>query len=738
MNSPLQVAHLKNIGSFAFAFTCVAHQLLAATNHWFGGSCETPVVGSCNWSSAQNWVEMTTPANDGSADIVFLGDVGLTPELHAIWNVNSITFDTTAGSFTCGSGSIPSGQSGANTLTIESGGIVNNSLNVQTMGSTGDGYPIILGAAQTWSASLGNLVIPSASPVFFNGKDLTLLCVSNISIFPKISGSGRLIKAGAGTLFLGQGGAFNTGFTGSVVIVSGVLEIDGSQTIERAASLTLSGGALVLNRQNSIGSSSTAIIFNGGHLQAMAPNTIVNPSDFFCSLIISNNSSAIDLAPADTNSSSGFPISSVLTFNGGVLAGSGSLTINGWTGMAGVSGADDRIFITNALTAAFLNAIQFAGFPPGAMRLSTGEIVPTLAATWNGLGSDDNWSTGGNWAGGFAPSTNAFYNLTFGGSTRLTPFTDTAWNVGGIAFATTAGSFTNSGATINNGTNGIINNSTHQQSIRNNIVMAGPQTWLAGAGPLSFAGSNDNGGFTLTIDGASNVSLEQGGGLSGAGGLVKNGSGTLILNAPLTFTGDVTLTGGQIQTPTNNAFNGQNLTFHGGTLSDLSSTQTFGALLLAANSTINLDPGHGKGLLAFSSASVTGGTLTINGWTGTGGQAGTDDKITIGTAPDAAVLSAVRFTGFSPGAVYLPATGEIVPPGGTTGAPTLTMPSRPSLNTFQFSVMGSSGQSYTIQFSTTLTNWVNLLTTNAPGNVFTFTDSNATNGYGFYRILANP
>src|SRR5258708_27193001 len=115
-------------------------------------------------------------------------------------NVNSFTFDTTAGSFTCGAGSVRSGP-GPNTLTIQGGGIVNNSLNVQTMGATGDGYPIILGVSQTWAANLGNLVIPSASSISFNGKDLTLACVSNISIFPKISGTGRLIKNGTGTLF---------------------------------------------------------------------------------------------------------------------------------------------------------------------------------------------------------------------------------------------------------------------------------------------------------------------------------------------------------------------------------------------------------------------------------------------------------------------------------------------------------------------------------------------------------
>ena len=88
--------------------------------------------------------------------------------------------------------------------------------------------------------------------------------------------------------------------------------------------------------------------------------------------------------------------------------------------------------------------------------------------------------------------------------------------------------------------------------------------------------------------------------------------------------------------------------------------------------------------------------------------------------------------------MYLAATGEIVPPSATTPAPTLGAASRSSPSTFQFSITGSAGQSYTIQFSTTLTNWVNILTTNAPSSLFTFVDSQATNSFGFYRVLVNP
>src|SRR5439155_21367668 len=86
-----------------------------------------------------------------------------------------------------------------------------------------------------------------------------------------------------------------------------------------------------------------------------------------------------------------------------------------------------------------------------------------------------------------------------------------------------------------------------------------------------------------------------------------------------------------------------------------------------ANSVINLNPPPstnnlpGLGLLSFAGGTWTGGTLTINGWTGTAGQPGADDKIVISSVPSPELLNAIRFPGFSQGAIRL-ASGEIVPP----------------------------------------------------------------------------
>lgn len=523
-------------------------------------------------------------------------------------------------------------------------------------------------------------------------------------------------------------------FLGTVTINQGKLQINGQRAISTAAGVTLnSSGTLSLNRGNSIGSTNVPMIFNGGKLQANSLTNNLNASDTFGTLVISNNSSSIDLDPANANHAT-------LIFAGGSLAGSGTLTINGWTGTLCNSGTDDRIFVASQPSAAFLNAIQFTSYPPGAVRLATGEIVPNPGTfVWNGLGADDNWSSVSNWVSTAAPCNNGTVPVEFGGTTRLAPVTDVNWDVLGVNYNGSAGAFVNSGSQLTIRGQGITNNSASQQTISNNVVMAAPQTWNAAAGPLAFGGMNNNGGFTPVIDGGFGTTFLPGSGLSGSGGLVKNGAGTLTVSAPMTFAGPITLNSGFFRPDVNNVGGNQPIILNGGTFSGVSKSQTFGSLTLTTDSAINFDPGDGAGVLTFASGSRTGGTLTINSWTGVGGVGGTDDKIVLSADPGTNFLSAIQFTGFPAGAVYLAGTGEIVPPGVVQPVqPTLASPIRLSNTAFQFTVIGTAGQSYTIQYSTTLTTWDPILTTNAPSDSFEVVDPNATNSFAFYRVYVNP
>jgi len=261
---------------------------------------------------------------------------------------------------------------------------------------------------------------------------------------------------------------------------------------------------------------------------------------------------------------------------------------------------------------------------------------------------------------------------------------DANWNVNSITFASS-----NTSSYVLHSLNGftltlqggITNNSTLVQTVSNSIVLGANQTWTAAAGDLVIGGNVDNNGHTLTVAGAHDTTFY--GIISGSGGLTKNDSGTLSLFGNDTFTGPVTINGGTLNvgvvgalgTVSSLTVNGGSLslaglgnrindfapiTLGGGGISGNSLSETFGGLTLSANSSINLSPGGTPGIITFSSAQWTAGTLTINGWSGAAHTAGTDDRVLVTVRPSDTFLANVQFAGFPMGAEYL-LTGELVP-----------------------------------------------------------------------------
>ena len=74
----------------------------------------------------------------------------------------------------------------------------------------------------------------------------------------------------------------------------------------------------------------------------------------------------------------------------------------------------------------------------------------------------------------------------------------------------------------------------------------------------------------------------------------------------------------------------------------------------------------------------------------------------------------------------------------TPPAPKLDQPVLFQPNRFQVRVTGAAGQSYTLQMATDPGHWTDLLTTNAPANVFYLQDTSATNASRLYRLRVNP
>ena len=163
-----------------------------------------------------------------------------------------------------------------------------------------------------------------------------------------------------------------------------------------------------------------------------------------------------------------------------------------------------------------------------------------------------------------------------------------------------------------------------------------------GSGDLEFAGSSSYSGGT-TID-AGTLTLSGNNALGNTSFLRVNPGATLSLSGT---------------DPINRVRDGASFSLNGGTLLGNSHTESFGLLTLEQNSTVALSPGGLPGTLSFSGGSRTAGTLTITGWMGSSAGA-TDDRILFGTAPSGDFLANVSFSGFAPGAAYLP-SGEIVP-----------------------------------------------------------------------------
>ncbi|HZV36234.1 MAG TPA: putative Ig domain-containing protein, partial [Verrucomicrobiae bacterium] len=79
---------------------------------------------------------------------------------------------------------------------------------------------------------------------------------------------------------------------------------------------------------------------------------------------------------------------------------------------------------------------------------------------------------------------------------------------------------------------------------------------------------------------------------------------------------------------------------------------------------------------------------------------------------------------------------------GGSNRPSISAPARLASQRFQFTVNGTAGQNYTIQYATGLrpgsSNWISLLVTNSAASSFTVTDTNASNNVRFYRVMVGP
>jgi autotransporter-associated beta strand protein len=176
-----------------------------------------------------------------------------------------------------------------------------------------------------------------------------------------------------------------------------------------------------------------------------------------------------------------------------------------------------------------------------------------------------------------------------------------------------------------------------------------------------------NGNLTFNVENdLPAIDVEINGIVSGAYSFTKNALGTLKMGGGNTYTGSTIISDGILLLGASERIaNASNVILNNGTLktgATIGFTETFGTLNVNGIANIVLGTGTHSLLFANSSAEAWAGTsLTITGWTGTGGNSGLQGKVFVGVnGLTSAQLAQISFNGFAAGAQLL-GTGEIVP-----------------------------------------------------------------------------
>lgn len=579
--------------------------MLAQT--WDGGGA------SDNWTDGNNWLANVVPANNGTATPNFAGGLRLTPTLNVGVDLNGITFDNNAGAFNI----ITFNNS---VLTLRGGGITNNNPAVaQAISPT-----VQVGASQTWGGA-GALTVAGA--IALGGHTITLDSPATVSLGNAITGSGKIVKNGAGALaLLGN----NANFSGGVTLNSGILAV--------GINAGLGTGALAINGGTLEGTGGNRVL----------ANTIQINSDFGILTgtgITFSGAVNVNGARTLTNNTAGLAVSGSL--NGPTpdsqltLAGTGNLTLSGTGLTLGTSLRQNSgtITATGLINSAERTLTQNGG-------TFTGSLINRGTFVYNGGAHSGNIA---NEAGGHATINN---NLTLtavlnnAGTLRVTGGrtltfaaqhlnnTGTLELAGGILSATASTSFQSSGVITGFGainTTGTTFNNTGQIHVSGgNLALAANQAFT-NSGTLTVPSGrqvvwNSNSNFAnqglieltgggISGTGTGGLANAAGGEIRGTGsiGVALTNSGGLVralAGTPLTI---VNLAG-------HNTTGGELRVDDGGTMNVASAFNSSGSVVLAgANASLHLNSltntGTVRGAGRVTGSVLNGGAVRAEGGT---------------------------------------------------------------------------------------------------------------------------
>lgn len=275
-----------------FTATVVAAPV-ATTRTWDGGG------SGLQWSEAANWTGDTVPT---AGQVLNFGG-SATPDVATVNNLGGnfgrLDFTGTVGGFSIAPVSLT-----LNDLTLTAGIVASNTGAANTVNND-----LVLAAAQTYALTGGAaLTIGGGTSTQLNGFDLTLNVAPTsgtpqLNLNSSVSGTGNLIKTGAGLAVISGVGTSSNSYTGTTTVQQGELRL--SRTTITAPANCIPG----------------ALIIGGGANPAQLTTTVTEKIANTADVTVNANGSYLPGANETIGS---------LTINGGTVnAGVHSILLNG-------------------------------------------------------------------------------------------------------------------------------------------------------------------------------------------------------------------------------------------------------------------------------------------------------------------------------------------------------------------------------------------------------------------------
>jgi len=293
-------------------------------------------------------------------------------------------------------------------------------------------------------------------------------------------------------------------------------------------------------------------------------------------------------------------------------------------GIDGVLGAD---LLTAGLTFD-MSSFDFSGTPyfntisldfRNVATEGTGKLVFDLNPqyyrnidSWAGSAAGGDWNNAANWSAGTPSSGNL---LLMQSSTPATMNNDLG-NGSALGEISTDGSFTLAGnSVVLDAAGGVAIASVEGNSTFGLQTQLGSDgTVQVSAGQLSITAPLDNNAHQLTFDVAAGAKGLVTGSITGAGGLLKTGGGTVTLQGADSYTGGTAVTDGTLVAGAANTLShSSDLIINGGTLDVTGSSQMINSLTVGSLGSLNLTIGN---LLTSTGVASLNGVLNLFGTAG--------------------------------------------------------------------------------------------------------------------------